>query len=43
MYIRIVGKAKWLRNEGKGGNQRPVGGEIVTGWKRKRENVFYVC
>lgn len=43
MYIRIVDKAKYLENEGKGGSQRPVDGKIVTGWKRKRENVFYVC
>lgn len=42
MYIRVVGKAKYLENEGKGGSQRPVDEEIVTGWKRKRENVFYV-
>lgn len=35
MYRRIVGKAKYLKNEGKGGSQRPVDGEIVTAWKRK--------
>ena len=31
MYIRVVGKAKYLENEGKGGSQRPVDEEIVTG------------
>lgn len=42
MHVRVVGKAKYLENEGKGGSQRPVDWQIVTGQERKRENVFYV-